>query len=242
MPREIVTLSLERKSTSQSWGFRVVGGTDVELILQVDLVHGRWCPAGRAGVQKDDVLLFVNEKDVTGLKHTEFVQHIKSLPVLKMTMIVERGDHVIPSISEAFPNPDMGNTVKEMTKEEIMAYYEMAMKKGIRDISRLIPDNFTCIGKMKIKTPKYNSPIKAYSEECLDDMVGGSTVDPDKLDPDGPAYQKFKKSKRFDPNRSEVMRVLNQQKEGNFSVDKGAIRDIWLYEQNDGEDHLFQST
>ena len=39
MPREIVTLSLERKSTGQSWGFRVVGGTDVELILQVDLVR-----------------------------------------------------------------------------------------------------------------------------------------------------------------------------------------------------------
>ena len=34
-----MTLSLERKSTSQSWGFRVVGGTDVELILQVDLVR-----------------------------------------------------------------------------------------------------------------------------------------------------------------------------------------------------------
>ena len=34
-----MTLSLERKSTGQSWGFRVVGGTDVELILQVDLVR-----------------------------------------------------------------------------------------------------------------------------------------------------------------------------------------------------------
>jgi len=242
MPREIVTLSLERKSTSQSWGFRVVGGTDVELILQVDLVHGIGCPAGRAGLKKDDTILFVNEKDVTALKHTEFVQLIKSLSVTKITMIVERGDHVIPSISEAFPNPDSG-IVKEMTEEEKMAYYQMAMKNGIKDITRLIPDMFTSVGKMKIKTPKYNSPLKAYSDEVLDDMVGGSTVDPDKLDPDGPAYKKYKMSKRFDPAKSEVMRVLNQQKEGNFSVDKGNIRDIWKYEQQDGEDRFVsQST
>jgi len=198
------------------------------FVLLFFKVHGIGCPAGRGGLQANDTLLFVNEKDVTGLKHTEFVQLIKSLSAVKMTMIVERGDHVIPSISEAFPNPDIA--VKEMTKEEIMAYYEMAMKNGIKDISRLMPDSFTCIGKMKIKTPKYNSPMAAYSEETLDDMVGGSTVDPDKLDPDGPAYKKYKNSKRFDPARSEVMRVLNQQDEGNFSVDKPAIRDIWLCE------------
>jgi len=237
MPREVVTLNLERKSTSQSWGFRVVGGTDVELILQVDLVHGIGCPAGRAGLKKDDSILFVNEKDVTSLKHTEFVQLIKSLSVTKLTMVVERGDHVIPSISEAFPNPDM-NIVKEMTQEEKMAYYEMAMKKGISHITRLIPDMFTSVGKMKIKTPKYNSPLAAYSDQCLEDMIGGSTVDPDKLDPDGPAFKKFKNSKRFDPSKSEVMRVLNDQKEGNFSVDKGAVRDVWKYEQQNGEDRF----
>ena len=56
------------------------------------------------------------------------------------------------------------------------------------------------------------------------------------MDPDGPAYKKYKGSKRFDPSKSEVMRVLNAQKEGDFSVDKGAVRDIWKYEQQNGED------
>ena len=63
---------------------------NVYLYFFLFQVHGIGCPAGRAGLKKDDTILFVNEKDVTGLKHTEFVQLIKSLSVTKMTMIVER--------------------------------------------------------------------------------------------------------------------------------------------------------
>jgi len=225
MPRDIVTLTLERKSTSQSWGFRIKGGVDCELILQVDLVHPGSCSC-QSGLKSNDAILLVNEKDVTCMKHTEFVQLIKSLSVLKMTMIVERGDHVIPSISEAFPNPD--NIVKEMTREERLAWYEKAMKEKL---SRLQADMFTSVGKMKIKTPKYNSPKIMYSEDTLEDMVGGSTVDPEKLDKDGPAYKKYKNSKRFDPAKSEVLACMNQQEKGNYSVDKSAIREIWMYEE-----------
>ena len=39
MPREIVTCTLNRKSQTQPWGFRVVGGTDEALILKVDKVR-----------------------------------------------------------------------------------------------------------------------------------------------------------------------------------------------------------
>ena len=53
-------------------------------------VHGAGCPAGRAGLQKDDAIILVNEKDVISLKHNEFVQLIKSLSVMKLTMVVER--------------------------------------------------------------------------------------------------------------------------------------------------------
>ena len=56
-------------------------------------VHGAGCPAGRAGLLKDDAIILVNEKDVISLKHNEFVQLIKSLSVMKMTMIVERFVH-----------------------------------------------------------------------------------------------------------------------------------------------------
>ena len=56
-------------------------------------VHGAGCPAGRAGLQKDDAIILVNEKDVISLKHNEFVQLIKSLSVMKLTMVVERFVH-----------------------------------------------------------------------------------------------------------------------------------------------------
>ena len=39
MPREIVTLTLQRQSENQPWGFRIVGGTDEALILKVEKVN-----------------------------------------------------------------------------------------------------------------------------------------------------------------------------------------------------------
>jgi len=231
MPREIVTCNLQRKTSSQPWGFRIVGGTDEALILKVDKVHGAGSPAGQAQLQANDAIIFVDDKDVTDLKHHEVVNCIKACNGLNMKIMVERGDHVIPSISEAFPNPE--NVVKELTREEKLAYYEMAMQKGLQRF--LIPDNFTSVGKMRVKTPKHNSPRQLYSDETMDDMVSGSTVDPTKLDPDSDAYKKWAKSKKFDPAKSGVMEVLRKQSEGNFSVDKRAIKEAQMYaimEQN----------
>ena len=39
MPREIITLTLQRQSENQPWGFRIVGGTDEALILKVEKVN-----------------------------------------------------------------------------------------------------------------------------------------------------------------------------------------------------------
>ena len=62
---------------------------------------------------------------------------------------------------------------------------------------------------------------------------------PDKLEKDSPAYKKYKNSKRFDPAKSDVMKVLNQQKDGNFSVDKAAIKEIWMY-GGEGDESQYQ--
>ena len=44
---------------------------------------------------------------------------------------------------------------------------------------------------------------------------------PENLEYGSPAYEKYMKAKRFDPAKSDVMKVLNQheQKRGDFSVD-----------------------
>ena len=48
----------------------------------------------------------------------------------------------------------------------------MAMKKGLGGF--IMPDSFTCVGKFKVKTPKYNSPRDMYSDQTMDDMICGS--------------------------------------------------------------------
>ena len=48
---------------------------------------------------------------------------------------------------------------------------------------------------------------------------------PSKLDPSGPAYQKMKNSKKFDPAKSAVLVVMADQDRGNFAVDTAAVRE-----------------
>ena len=37
---------------------------------------------------------------------------------------------------------------------------------------------------------------------------------PEKLDPNGPAYEKMQKTKKFDPNKSQVLNVMKEQENG----------------------------
>jgi len=213
MSREILTLNLQRQEKNQPWGFRIIGGTDEALLLKVYKVHGLGTPAGRANLQANDAIIYVDNKDVTEMTHEQVVQLIKNHSGLELSLVIERGEHVIPSISDAFPVP------KEMKEEDKLAYYEEAMKKGLGGY--LMPDQFTSIGKFKVKTPKYNSPVDMYSDQTMDDMICGSgNVDPENLEYGSPAYEKYMKAKRFDPAKSDVMKVLNQheQNRGDFSV------------------------
>ena len=41
------------------------------------------------------------------------------------------------------------------------------------------------------------------------------------MDPDSKAFEKLKNAKAFDPKRSSVLEVLNDQLKGNFTVDMG---------------------
>ena len=56
------------------------------------------------------------------------------------------------------------------------------------------------------------------------------------MEPGSKAFEKLKNAKTFDPKRSSVLEVLNDQQEGNFTVDVGingeddsnSGRKIWL--------------
>jgi len=222
MGKEIVIVELKREHQSQAWGFRVVGGTDEKLVLKVEKVNGLHTPAGRGGLQEKDVLLEVNGTDVAFFSHPQFVDLVKGERGNTLTLRVQRGDHVIPNIQECFP---IEAITEKMTEEEKLAYYEDAMRRGLG--SRLGPNGFTTVGKMKVKMPKYNCPQDLYSETTMDEMISGtSSIDPEKLDPDSPAFQKLQKTKKFNPKRSSVLLVLQDYESGRFEVDTDDIVEV----------------
>ena len=77
-------------------------------------VLGLNTPASRNGLQAGDVLVSVNKTLVTLMTHPEVVALIKGVEGNKITMTIQRGDHIIPSIKECFPI----KTAKEM--EQVM--------------------------------------------------------------------------------------------------------------------------
>jgi len=77
---------------------------------------------------------------------------------------------------------------------------------------------------LQVKVPKYNNPRDLYSDGVMDEMISGtSSIDPAKLDPNSKAFDRLKKTKVFDPKRSSVLSVLNDQLNGDFSVDISGI-------------------
>ena len=99
-----------------------------------------------------------------------------------------------------------------------------------------------------MKTPKYNNPRSLYSDDVMDEMASGATAiewetiylmnvkevhriscqlftfySPKKLDPNSKAFEKLKNAKKFDPKRSSVLEVLNEQLKKTPDVDSMKI-------------------
>eukprot|EP00092_Neocalanus_flemingeri_P020876 GFUD01022614.1.p1 GENE.GFUD01022614.1~~GFUD01022614.1.p1 ORF type:complete len:233 (-),score=56.25 GFUD01022614.1:66-764(-) len=220
MPHELIDIKLSRHNR-QPWGFRLIGGRDEGLVLKIEKILGLNTPACGGGLKAGDVLVSVNGTLVTLMTHPEVVSLIKGVEGHTLTMVVERGDHIIPSMKECFPKQSKEEH-EEMNEQDRLTYYNEAMKLGLG--SRLQQPFFTTVGKMKVKVPKYNSPGNLYSEGVMDEMVSGTTsIDPAKLDPNSKAFERLKKTKLFDPKRSSVLSVLNDQINGHFSVDISGI-------------------
>lgn len=110
-------------------------------------VLGLGSPAGVGGVEEGDVIVSIQSKLVTMMGHGEVVNFIKSVTGNTLEMTVERGEIVVPNISECFPVKSEMD-LEKMTEEERRQYWEQAMKQGLG--SRLIPKHFTTVGKMKV--------------------------------------------------------------------------------------------
>ena len=81
------------------------------------------------------------------MAHGEVVTFIKNITGDTMEMSVERGELVVPNMTDCFPIKSEAD-LEKMTEEERRLYWQEAMKAGLG--SRLGPKHFTTVGKMKV--------------------------------------------------------------------------------------------
>ena len=96
------------------------------------------------------------------MAHGEVVSFIKSVTGDTMEMTVERGEIVVPNITDCFPVKSEAD-LEKMTEEERKLYWQEAMKAGLG--SRLGPKHFTTVGKMKVHYAVFKSLHKKLYKE-----------------------------------------------------------------------------
>lgn len=216
MPKNIVTIDLQRPHTGIPWGFVICGGRDQGLTLKIGNVK-RMTPASRAGLCKMDYLISINGRPVFNMTHDECCRDIKqSGQVLRLEC--ERGDHIVPSFEELFPGLRGDSSCDGTSRKKHIGvdYYQDAMNNhGLGHLRQ--PDNFTTVGnKLSIEINQYNCPINAYSDNSIEEMReqkergGMYNVGMFERIP-----QELKDSRKFDPSKSNAIQVIQLEEGGN---------------------------
>jgi len=213
MPKEIVNMVLQRGSTKEPWGFKIIGGKDQSLTVKVGNVKP-YSHAEAAGLKGWDYIWQINGKEVFELSHDDCVKEIKSAGT-SLTLATERGDHIVPNFEEIWPSKKGGKTGRPMRG---MEYYLDAMENGPQLSGFLpIPPNFTTVGKPQITVNQYDSPLDVYSDDTLEEMKEERLVlqNPDLADRMSKAAPKKSdnpmaamQARQFDPSTSQVLSVL----------------------------------
>jgi len=213
MPKEIVNMVLQRGSTKEPWGFKIIGGKDQSLTVKVGNVKP-YSHAEAAGLKGWDYIWQINGKEVFELSHDDCVKEIKSAGT-SLTLATERGDHIVPNFEEIWPSKKGGKTGRPMRG---MEYYLDAMENGPQLSGFLpIPPNFTTVGKPQITVNQYDSPLDVYSDDTLEEMKEERLVlqNPDLADRMSKAAPKKSdnpmaamQARAFDPSTSQVLSVL----------------------------------
>jgi len=168
MPKEIVQLTLTRKSPSEPWGFKIIGGKDQALTVKIGSVKP-YSNAEAAGLKVMDYVWEINGKEVFEMSHNDCVNEVKQSGT-KLTLATERGDHIVPNFEEIWPSKK-GKDGKTKRPTRGIEYYLDAMENG-PDLSGFlpIPPNFTTVGKPQITVNQYDSPLDVYSDDTLEEM------------------------------------------------------------------------
>merc|ERR1712107_143366 len=195
-PSVIPMSSTTRQSASQPWGFRLQGGKDRGLpfqLLKVPLDS----IASHSGAKSGDYLVKIGGHDVFHLNHEEAKELIRQ-GGNKLLLVVERGEKIVPSLNSAFPKP------KEETVEKPKSYSQEVLERTGR-LPGQKEQGFTTVGKQKLASKQYNSPMAMYSEDVLEEIMQQGTALGKEIDPNNPWNMT---GKEFDPTKSGVLSAI----------------------------------
>jgi len=203
-----INVTLTREASNQPWGFRLQGGKDRGLpfqLLKVPLDS----IASHSGCKSGDYLVKINGEDVFQLGHEEAKELIRKAGN-KLNMVVERGDKIVPSMNSAFPKPK-----KEEVEVTTKSYSQMVLEKTGR-LPGQKDQGFTTVGKAKMASKQYNSPMKMYSEDIIEEIMSQGTAFGKEIDPNNPWNMT---GKQFDAAKSGVLSaIMEKEKVNNHQI------------------------
>merc|ERR1712192_349040 len=102
---------------------------------------------------------------VMGMDHEDVCRLIAKAGA-KMEMVVERGDHIVPSFEEIWPSRGPTKRVKRGVEYYLDAMEDNGLKGNLKQ-----PDNFTTCGKLNLEIKQYSNPMECYDEKTIEDMT-----------------------------------------------------------------------
>lgn len=188
------------KPPGASWGIRIGGGVDRGKVLVIEKIIFNSIAYDK-GLKNRDYIVEINGTKVFEMDHDQCKDLIRKAGD-HMIIKIERGDHIVPNMDEAFPKK------KKETEENLgnknKPYWMQALEqgKGARNAQ-----GFTTVGKPKMAQKQYNSPMTMYSEDMIEEIMrqgtlGGKPVNLENLmNPTG---------KEFEPEESAVLALINE--------------------------------
>lgn len=216
MPKEIVEISLKR-NRGEPWGLRIGGGVDRGKVLVLEKIIFN-SVAYEAGLKQRDYLFEINGVSVLEMSHDECTQLIKGAGDT-LDIKVERGDHIVPNIHEAFPiKKDETDDKRKSSSGKDRPYWIQSLEAG-KGVKNSI--GFTTVGKPKMAQKQFNSPLEMYGEDALEEIMkegtlGGKPFDPSNaMNPTG---------KEFEADQSSVCALIRENEGNNRQRPKSSVK------------------
>jgi len=191
---------LRRDNARQPWGFRLQGGKDRGIpfqLLKVPLDS----IASHSGCVTGDYLVKIQGEDVFSLGHDDVKDKIRNAGN-ELAMVLERGEKIVPNINEAFPKHQK-DIVSEVDSKPKPYYQQVLEKTG--EMPGQKAKGFTTVGKAKMATKQYNSPLAMYSEDIIEEIMTQGTAMGKEIDPSNPWNMA---GNTFDAARSGVLSAI----------------------------------